>query len=492
MRGTRVGVLSKFVEWVKNDPKAIFWLAGMAGTGKTSVALTLCRMLEQDPDVLLGGAFFCSRTTNAETRTDVRRVLPSLAASLADQSPKFATALAAELKPGALGVVHKQIGGQIGPLLHAPLAQLTSETRPIVFVIDALDECSKENELADLLKAIASFTSPAKVKFILTSRPETHILGSPIADQVHNDILQLHTINKEEVTKDIRLHVSNAFTNSPLDKPWYLDADVKNLAVLSDGLFIFASTIISYILEAKSVNTRARRLQRVLSEVQQSTAAIGSLDAMYEFILTRASDAKRVDPEELQMTLKALASITAARTPLSVGALADLLPLDMKDLRESLRRLHAVVYVPEEDDQPGLRTLHASFGDYLLERAVDRLRISTSQGNETLARGCLLVMRKQLHFNVSQIQSSYDSNSTKRPSGIRHSLEYACMQWMYHVSGLADPSMLDDEIYETFHSQLLFWLEVMSVLNRVSRAAAMLLFATSTVCQFCLFNMNVH
>jgi len=42
MQGTRVGVLSKFMEWVKSDPKSIFWLAGMAGTGNTSIALTLC------------------------------------------------------------------------------------------------------------------------------------------------------------------------------------------------------------------------------------------------------------------------------------------------------------------------------------------------------------------------------------------------------------------------------------------------------------------
>jgi len=36
MAGTREGVLNKFVAWVKDDPMAIFWLAGMAGTGKTS------------------------------------------------------------------------------------------------------------------------------------------------------------------------------------------------------------------------------------------------------------------------------------------------------------------------------------------------------------------------------------------------------------------------------------------------------------------------
>jgi len=56
MPGTRVSVLSMFMEWAKNDPMRIFWLAGLAGTGKTSIAVTLCRMLENDRTVTLGGA----------------------------------------------------------------------------------------------------------------------------------------------------------------------------------------------------------------------------------------------------------------------------------------------------------------------------------------------------------------------------------------------------------------------------------------------------
>ena len=71
MKDTRVEVLRKFMDWIKNDPNSIFWLAGMAGTGKTSIAISLCRMLQGDHDVLLGGTFFCSRT--ATTKPDQTR-----------------------------------------------------------------------------------------------------------------------------------------------------------------------------------------------------------------------------------------------------------------------------------------------------------------------------------------------------------------------------------------------------------------------------------
>jgi len=49
MHGTRTRILSKFVEWAIGDPMAIYWLAGMAGTGKSSIAVTLCRMLRNEP-----------------------------------------------------------------------------------------------------------------------------------------------------------------------------------------------------------------------------------------------------------------------------------------------------------------------------------------------------------------------------------------------------------------------------------------------------------
>lgn len=480
MAGTRVRVLSMFMEWARSDPMRIFWLTGLAGTGKTSIAVTLCRMLQQDRGVLLGGAFFCSRTANIPGQKDARCIVPTLAANLANQLPTFAAALAKALEADSHAAL-KPIGAQITVVLQQPLIAIAPPAHPIVFIIDALDECSDENEIEKLLQAILTLTCDATVKFILTSRPETHISTSPISSIDRNSILRLHTINAEEVTEDIRLYVREAFVASPLGKPWYTEADVRTLATLSEGLFIFASTIISYVLKVRSVNGRTTRLQTALSAVQNSRVALGALDAMYKFVLTRASHSDEIELHELEAMRRVLACILAARVPLSVRTLADLLEWETDELLESLGRLQSVIYVPEDADQPGLRTLHASFGDYLLERASSQLRVDTSLGDETLARGCLKVMRDRLHFNVSNSRSSYESNSVSKPGSITLSLEYACMQWVYHVSGIADAGALDTEVERCLRPRLLFWVEVMSVLSRVSRAAAMLHLATSTV-----------
>lgn len=202
---------------------------------------------------------------------------------------------------------------------------------------------------------------------------------------------------------------------------------------------------------------------------------------MYDLVLTRASNTRQTDTEELEETKQVLACILVARVPLSVRALAELLHCEAIDLHESLKRLQAVVHVPDEYDQPGLRTLHASFGDFLLERAASRIRISPLHGDDGLARGCLRLLRKRLHFNISQTSSSYEPNLPATLDSISLSLKYACMQWVYHVAKLPRSPILDDEIYDILRPQFMFWLEVMSVLGQVQRAAAMLLIAGATV-----------
>jgi len=476
MPGTRVRVLSMFTEWARSDPMRIFWLAGLAGTGKTSIAVTLCRMLQTDPGALLGGAFFCSRIANITDQMDARCIIPTLAVSLAEQWPDFATTLAQVLNTDSRAAL-KPIGLQIASLLQQPMTGINALYCPIVFVIDALDECSDENEVKKLLQAISTLGSTATVKFILTSRPETHINTSPISSSQCNSILRLHTIDMAEITEDIRLYIEDTFAKSSLVRPWYSEAQVQTLATLSGGLFIFASTIIAYILDVNSVKGRSSRLQMALSAVRESEVVMGPLEAMYDFVLARASDTAKIEPKELDAMLQVLACILTARMPLSISALADILGMDSDELQGSLQRLHALVHVPEETDQPGLRTLHASFGDYLFTRN----RIPTSLGDETLAHGCLRLMSQRLHFNVSNIHSSYEPNPEVKPSSISLSLEYACVQWIYHAVDLAGSTWLEDDIDQLFCPQFLFWLEVMSVLGRVSRAAAMLQLAASTV-----------
>ena len=96
LAGTRVGVLADLREW-SGDAHApsVFWLNGMAGTGKSAIARSFCFDLRRES--LLGGSFFCSHRGSTD-QSDVRRIIPTLAISMALRDWRFNTAYSRNLR----------------------------------------------------------------------------------------------------------------------------------------------------------------------------------------------------------------------------------------------------------------------------------------------------------------------------------------------------------------------------------------------------------
>jgi len=491
-----VRILNETEAWIK-DPESqqICWITGMAGTGKTSIAKTTCQRASVDPEITLGGSFFCSRSTGLAAQRDIRCVIPTLAQLLAFKSAEFRKALADTIESG---VQYKEVSVQVEQLLRTPLLSLKDSCIPILFVIDALDECGGETTdgmldnamchgiVTSMLEALVNLTrSDPKipVKILVTSRPEVQIRDTSISNDKLSQILRLHAVDIAEVDADINRYITQTLgtrlTAKPKLRASITDTDVENLVRLCDGLFIVAATALAHIFGA-GVAAAVANFKRLLSSsgIGLNYRAAAPLDRMYEIILNDAAKADEMGLEALQ---RLLASLLSTRMTLSVVALADLLGLEPYDVGASLSRLHAVVHVPEDDDMPGLRTVHASFGDYLYSRAPGHIRIQQSLGHNTLAHGCLEVIGKLLHFNISQSLSSYKPNPPLQPDRIALSLQYACMQWIYHVAALLDRSDMDVNIGIKFRPKLLSWLEIMSLLGQIWRASRMLFSAAGTV-----------
>ncbi len=97
---TRENILANLKTWALNSNSAkVYWLNGMAGTGKTTIAYTFCKWLEEN--ALLGGNYFCSRISTA--CSDANKLVPTLAYQLAYYSPSFCEKLykMLETKPEA-------------------------------------------------------------------------------------------------------------------------------------------------------------------------------------------------------------------------------------------------------------------------------------------------------------------------------------------------------------------------------------------------------
>ena len=493
MQDTRVNILAQLVQWARDtSAPSIFWLTGMAGTGKTSIASSFCKVLADEAD--LGGSFFCSRTAATVEQTEVRRIIPTLVSLLAGQDAAFETAVVAGLtaKPN---IAELTVAIQVEQLLRKTLAKLPSRYEvPLVLVIDALDECSNSEATAEFITALFDLTqrwasAPFPVKFFVTSRPEPHIRRALFGRGDASTVLVLHDIDPEEVSSDISRYIEAKFATTPLDSTgesppsnaaWYSSSDIATITARSDGLFIFASTAVKFILEKGHATGRAKRLRDIVDQASSPHGTTKPLDRMYALILNQALHSFETD-ERIDLRLL-LAQLLALREPLSVRGFAELVSVSVDVLRSALETLHTVINVPPDSDVGDLRTLHASFGDFLQHRAPDTLRVDLDGGRERLLRACFGRMQaRDLCFNVSRSASSYQRNPAGRPTFIPRSLEYACVQWGFHAGEVENPTRFAPNIEAVFMPKFLFWLEVVSVLRRVDDGLRALAFATSLV-----------
>jgi len=185
--------------------------------------------------------------------------------------------------------------------------------------------------------------------------------------------------------------------------------------------------------------------------------------------------------------------------PLSVKKLAELLALSPDQLRGALGELRAVVFVPPQDEEGELRTLHITFVDFLYIRAPENIRINKAFGNSTLASACLRRMAaNDLCFNISGSKSSHLPNPSTMPPWIARSLRYACMQWAHHVelasknfdnqidsrepADQTDSKDFDYKIDSFIRCKFPFWLEAPSVFGETGLASQLLGIVAPMVC----------
>jgi len=476
---TRVTLLDTLRDW-SEDPMAhrIFWLDGMAGTGKSAIARSLCRSLREAS--LLGGSFFCRRQD--ESRSNTRRILPSLAWSLAFRDSQYQASLLLMLQQ-VPNVAEAAIEVQFKYLFEKPfcgvsdrLAEELKYTSPIL-VIDALDECADNEEVEQLLQKLLGISPDFPVKFFLTSRPEIHIreqFKSP-QSMLHR-ILRLHDIDESTVTEDIRhyltVQLKGIGKRKSLDPDWPGDGDIEILTRQAGTLFIYAATAIKYIGDHRPIE----RLQKLTkTDVDDDCQPFyGRLDEIYTLVLSAALDPKKYSTKEICQTKQILGAVLASREPLHLSDLARLLGVDTGGIRMDLDRIHAVIFVPPPGTDGFVYIFHASFADYLTLpcRAPENMTVSLSDGHRDLANGSLQIMKSDLYFNISNCRTSYLPNRDQPLATISQSLKYSCLHWSHHIIAADDPSCLLPPLEDVLLEKFLFWLEVLSLTEMIGLASS--------------------
>ncbi|KAH7330575.1 hypothetical protein B0J17DRAFT_533229, partial [Rhizoctonia solani] len=171
-KGTREATLGDLYHWSDDpDAKYVYLMNGMAGTGKTTIACSLAKLL--DDDGRLGASFFCTRSS--ESCRDVNRIILTIVYQLARYSTAFQSVLCLALDTDPdLG--SRNPTTQFERLLREPLSQVKNKIpKHVVVVIDALDECNIIRPARFVFDLIVQFSAELPVKFFVTSRPESRV-----------------------------------------------------------------------------------------------------------------------------------------------------------------------------------------------------------------------------------------------------------------------------------------------------------------------------
>jgi hypothetical protein len=155
---TRVELLREIYQWAGvKDEQCIFWLNGLAGTGKSTIARTISRRyFEQNR---LGASFFFSR--GGGDVGNAVKVVTSIAVQLANSIPTLHQYISEAVVKNN-DIASKGLRDQWNLLIFQPLSQLKvgSVTSPVVIVIDAVDECEGDNDIRSILQLLADTNNP--------------------------------------------------------------------------------------------------------------------------------------------------------------------------------------------------------------------------------------------------------------------------------------------------------------------------------------------
>ena len=483
------------------DKPPVYWLNGLAGTGKTTIAQTISERIFSDGR--LGASFFCSR--DFSDRSNLHFIFPTLAVQLARTYAKFRSVFV-PLVQSDPGITEQSLYNQMKELIVNPLIESDVST---VIVIDALDECKDKEPASAILSVLGQFVSEIpKVKFFVTGRPEPRIRAGfrlPLLAKETN-VFILHNVEQGLINNDIRRFLSRGFLEiagrqGGLDG-WPTKEQLDLLCKRAAGLFVYAVATIKFIDHTH--NGPEEQLDRLLQS-SESSAHEGrvelkenvTLDSLYMSILQVAFG--RDNPEDDSRMRSVLGAVTLVVDPLPPFAISALLGLHTESVFRRLLSMHSLLLL-RDVNQP-VRSFHKSFPDFIVDptRCINkRFHVSPPDHHLELLVGCLELMNRKLEKNICNLPDGATNSEVadlreRNERCIDSALRYACKSWHRHL--VSEHTVRKPEVVSTLHrfleKKFLFWLEVLSVLGATREAVDALDIVAKRleVCQISTFDV---
>jgi hypothetical protein len=474
MEGTRESLLNQIMAWATNesahnDRCNTYWIYGLPAIGKTSLAHSICERLYDR--MHLAGAFFCRR--DDPNLSELKSILPTLIYKLAIIFPPFRSIVANRIRddPNLTpeSMKYSLFLDFIRQLHRVP-------KRPLVFVIDALDECGDNRSRPDILKVLTDATAYAPwLKVIITSRPEVDI--QRFFDALAKGRLRYDLATDREATADLRTFARREFDMVALEwhlpTPWPEESLFNEVTSRANGLFIFIKTV---VLALERCQDPTESLKATLHD--SAGPGLISLSSLYSSILKSRIVRGHV---EFRRVIGVLLT-SAPYHPLCEETIAELAGVKAHLVRMWVDDLGSLLY-RDEGANGGIRVRESSISDFFFgDDCPYDYQINFRDANVQLGIACLDTMVNELQFNICKLDDSRLANAdigdlpSRTQQYVSDALQYSSLYWSNHLSflpGNHDQRVLVLGSLKKFFEgpQPLFWIEVLSIMGMVSTIA---------------------
>ncbi|KAF8217331.1 hypothetical protein K438DRAFT_1704370 [Mycena galopus ATCC 62051] len=461
---TRQELFEELAWWSTGDfpgdiTKQFYFLSGGAGLGKSSIAHQLCTRLDNSSDPApgapaLGASFFFVRGGGDLESTQL--FFSSLAHQLAQSQPTLHPHIIAAARQYLKRGDRQQMKHAFKELLQDPLADASNVTpKPVVIVIDGLDECKERKLVPDLLRFLLQLVRALSwVRVFVTSRPEPHIMsaltsadaGAVVYHRSLEDTL-------EEWGDDVRYYIKETVLKIPpygdfvQNNPRFLERLIER----AGGVFIFARIAVTFLETYRNRPNPQEQFELLLSS---GGAEREPLDALYLQILQSAFPPKDFpDSSPGQTRLRSFLMIIALQkerlTPEAMALFGlGLLKDDIVWMTDQLRSALLI------DNKGCVVPLHATFGEFLLDpkRCINPLyHINPSKGCVQFVSACIAALTFE---NVSGYLTA------DRDAPLRWSVSYAARNWDLYLEKAEFGDELKQQLTCLIHAQMPVYMRI--------------------------------
>ncbi len=435
-------------EWTGGDPNftsfltdelrkpICLWCTGRPGSGKSVLASSIIQTVQESD---IDSAFYFFRFGD-QVKNNLNTLLLSLAYQIASALPEYCRLLLRLLEDGLN--VQKSTPRLLWQKLFISTFFKLSLARPLLIIIDGLDECDSSGLLLKILEDFHIFSG--SVRILVFSRG-TQSLSSGFHKLSKRLEVRHHAL--ENMKDDVRIYVEEEMAAMHGDED-FKSTIAAELLRKADGNFLWATLVLNDVLQCHTQDAVFEALEAVPE----------GLEPLYKRMDFTLANTCR--PSERAMGKTILVWIACSRHPLNLMNLAEALQpeyANLLDLKYSISRVCGEFVVV--DNKGVVSMVHSSARDCLFHNPGLNYHISRESSHQLIFTKCVTALIDA----GPRIQAGQTRSQAF--------LLYASTSWPFHLEKSSEVSDQDSllllaHFYQS--SAVLSWVYLLSVAGQIS------------------------